>query len=115
MVVQAADPVYAQTVLVLYRFLTVLGMTWNAIERTLPIPHGSVELSIHRQICPLVRKFLCKLFVVIDSQPGLIAGMQVALFKIIGMRENFVGLFGVPHVLLESEVGNRDIEVQSRG
>src|SRR5436305_12094901 len=37
--------------------------------RGLPVEHRAVEFPIDRQVSPLVRKLLCQLFVVVDTQP----------------------------------------------
>src|SRR5215813_14945895 len=79
---------------------------------SLPIPHGSVELPIHGQICALVWELLRKLLVVIHSQAGLVTRMQETLFEIVLVRKNVIRLFGVPHVFLDSEIGNGNIEMQ---
>src|SRR5258708_40223601 len=82
------------------------GFAWAAIGReskklnaalnryfirvSLPIMQGSIELAIHRQIGPPIRKLCCQAFIHLNSQTGLVSRVHPSVFEVIGVRENFV-------------------------
>src|SRR6266581_3416160 len=79
-----------------------------------PVPHRAVEFAVHRQIRSLVRKLCSQLFVVLHTMSRFFPGMQITVFKEVGMRKDFVSLLRVAHVFLNSEIADRNIEMQRR-
>ena len=50
-----------------------------------------------------------------ETEPRLLARVQVAVLEVVGVREDRVGFVRVAHVLLDAEVRHRDAEVQVGG
>src|ERR1051325_11685403 len=80
-----------------------------------PAVNGSVQLSIDREIRPLVREPRGERFIDLYPQTGRIARLESAVGESITMREHPIGIVGMAHVLLDSEVVNADIEVEGGG
>jgi len=78
----------------------------------LPVPHAAVLEPVHRQCTRLVGIARRKLFIDVDAMSGRVAGMQIPIAKEIRMRENRIGLVGVPHVLLDAEIVYPGVEMQ---
>jgi len=76
--------------------------------------HCSIQLAVHRQICPLIWIFRRQLFVDVHTNPGRISGMHRSIFERIRMREHLIGFRRVRHVFLNAEVMDAEIEVQRR-
>src|SRR5947209_5764604 len=77
--------------------------------------HRPIQLAVYRQIRSAVRKLLRKLLVDLNSQSGLFTGMHPAILERVAVRKNVVGLSGVPHILLDTEVMHAEIEVERGG
>src|SRR5215831_3183248 len=77
--------------------------------------HRPIELAVDRQVGPAIRMPGRQLFVDINSQAGLLAGMHPAILKRIRVRKNFVGLSRVSHVFLYTEVVDAQIKVKRGG
>src|SRR5580704_9334635 len=78
----------------------------------LPVEHGPIQFPIDGQIGPLVWIFSRQLFIVVHAQPRSVSGMQKSILEEISMGKYFVSLRRMPHVLLDSEIIHRDVEVQ---
>src|SRR5215472_17417602 len=88
--------------------------TEDGIRFALPIMHGSIELTVHRQVGSLIRELPSQLLVNLDSQSRLFPGMHPSILEVVGVRENLVGFRSVSHVLLDAEVLHAQIEMQCR-
>src|SRR3712207_3673648 len=80
-----------------------------------PVMDGPVPQLRHGQVGALVRVAAGELLVQGDAQPGLVAGVHGPVGEPVGVREGLVGERGVRHVLLDTEVVDREPEVQRRG
>src|SRR5437016_4707881 len=90
----------------------VLDIRNYFLSTRLPVMHGSIEFPIYRQIGALIWELCCQLFIDLDSQSGLLTRMHEAIFKVISVRENVVGLRRVAHVLLNAKVVDAQIKMQ---
>src|SRR4051794_34673245 len=80
----------------------------------LPVVQRAVLEPVHRKVGALVWVLGRERLIDVDTETGLVAGMQHAIAERISMREDGVGLFGMPHIFLDTEVRHRQIEVQRR-
>ena len=77
--------------------------------------HGAVEFAINRQVRSAIRELGSKSFVNLYSKPRLVAGKHHSVSKSVGVRKYPIRSFRMSHVLLNSEVVNTQIKMQSSG
>ncbi|MCO5556219.1 hypothetical protein L7F22_009765 [Adiantum nelumboides] len=83
--------------------------------RASPVRHRAVAAARDRQQGGLVGVARGERLVDVDTEPGGVAGVQVAVDAAPGVPEHLVCGLGVAHVLLDAVVGRREGDVQGRG
>src|SRR6516165_3478075 len=78
----------------------------------LPAVHGAVEFAVYGKIRPSVRVTPGEGLVDIDAEAGFVARMHHAVSEGISVWEDAIRFVGMPHIFLDSEVVNAQIEMQ---
>src|SRR5690606_30248855 len=80
-----------------------------------PVMDGAVLQAAERQVRLLVREARRGLLVELHAEPGLLARVQVAVGEGERLPEHLVRGRAVPHVLLDAEVVDRQVQVERGG
>src|SRR5258708_23665164 len=76
--------------------------------------HCAVKPTIHGQVRPSIGISLRKLFIDVHAEPGFVTRDHHSVSKNVGMWKYTISLRRVTHVLLNPEIGNTQIKMQSR-
>ena len=81
---------------------------------SLPTVNRPVHRSIHRQIRAVVRVPARERFVDVDAKARRIAWVHDAVLEPITMRKHAIGLVRMPHVFLDAEIVDAQVEMERR-
>src|SRR5258708_5166965 len=79
-----------------------------------PRMHRSILLAVHRQVSSLVWIFRGQRFIDIHTQARGFSRMHEPVFERVRVWKYFVRVLTMPHVFLNTEIVNTEVEVQGR-
>src|SRR5690606_11645027 len=76
------------------------------------MPQGAVFKTVNRQARAFVRVLGSQLFIDIDTVTRCLTWCEVTIIEAVGMREDFIHLLAVAHMLLNTKIRNPVIEMK---